>query len=190
MNRKNKTIIAILIAAILIAAIGYLLKRNNSFEYQLKKSGISLDDVKDFDLKDVLENKITAEKDGEIVRIEITKNIDQAKADEYFKNQIALLGSVFEPQLPPYPEFLSMQTGCDTKYLPSERESPYGKYFILYAGDRMGYGICADDLIKYKASLGLFYCPSEKTVFKMEYFTSKDAQSATHENMANSFKCL
>lgn len=140
-------------------------------------------------MKEFSENKILAESGDEILKIEIVKDIGKSKAEEYVKNQSALLMGMFEPQLPPYPEFLTKQTGCNEKYKPQEKESQYGKYFTLYAGDRFGYGICVDDLIKYKASLGFFYCPEKNILFKTEYFIPLNEDFNKIINLNNSVIC-
>jgi len=106
------------------------------------------------------------------------------------QRELAMLKSIFEPQLPPYPEFLTKESGCAERYKPIEKESGYGKYFIMYAGERLGYGVCVDDLIKYKASLGYFYCKNSNKVFKVQYFINKEKGNDKISDLNNSFVCL
>ena len=80
-----------------------------------------------------------------------------------------LLG-VFDPRLPPYPEFMTRESGCPDKYKPVRKEGRLGPYYILYAGKRLTYGGCSEDLIEYRASIGFFYLPKEKRVVRLEYF--------------------
>lgn len=167
----------------------YVQNEKSGFEYQLKKIGIALSGVGEFTVKEIAENKITAEKGGEIIKIEMVKNLNKEKVEEYINNQTALLIGIFEPQLPPYPEFLTKESGCAEKYKPKEYQSNYGKYFTLYAGDRLGYGVCVDDLIHYKASLGYFYCPIESTLFTIEYFVSDKEDFNKIINLNNSVTC-
>ncbi len=190
MNIKNKIIILSLSSFVAFVLFGiYFLKVSNNLEYQLKKIGIQLSGVEQLKLKEFSGNKISAESGGEILKIEIIKKVDKQKAQEYVKTQTALLNGLFEPQLPPYPEFLTKQTGCDDKYKPKEKESQHGKYFTLYASGRLGYGVCVDDLIKYKASVGYFYCPTKNTLFKVEYFFDPNEDFNKIINFNNSFAC-
>lgn len=188
MNTKNK-IIAIILFVTAVAVGAYFFRANNNLSHQFKKNGIHLSEIEGFKLKELTENKIFAERDGEILKIEIIKNINESKAEEYVKNQTALLKGMFESQLPPYPEFLTKESGCAEKYKPKEYQGKYGKYFILYAGNRLGYGVCVDDLIEYRASLGYFYCQDKDTLFKIEYFSDLNKDLNAIVNFNNSFVC-
>mgnify|MGYP001573297566 CR=1 FL=1 len=190
--KNNKRTVFVLAAAAIMAVAGYYflsMLTNGDFAYQAKKIGIGLKNAEHFMVKEISGNRMLAEKNGEIIRIETIKIGGKTKAEAYMKEQTALLDSMFDPQLPPYPEFLTIQTGCDEKYKPQEHHSAYGKYFIMYAGDRLGYGICVDDLITYRASKGLLYCEKPDTLFTVEYFTDKNENINSLINFNNSFFC-
>lgn len=191
MKIKGKTIIAILIiVAVVIATIIYFLKINDSFEYRLKKIGIELEGIDGFKVKEIAKNKMLAERGDEVIKIEIVDSEIKNTREDYIKRETMLLKSIFEPQLPPYPEFLTKESGCAERYKPTEKEVGDGIYFVLYAGERLGYGVCVDDLIKYRASLGYFYCENSNKTFKIQYFINKEEDDKKIIDLNDSFRCL
>ena len=101
-----------------------------------------------------------------------------------------MFNGIFEPQLPPYPEFLTRETGCGKKFRPIQKSNDYGNYYLTYAGTRGGYGICTDDLVVYRASFGFFYCEQEKTLIKLEYLTQDVHADDGLIRINESFVCL
>lgn len=187
--RKNSIAVAILIAVFAAISI-YVVVMRSKFSYQLKTQGIRIGIAEDFKVKDISKDKIEAENDGEILKIEIIDNVAKEGNDKYLQREFTMLKSIFEPQLPPYPEFLTKESGCAERYRPIEKDSKYGRYFILYAGERLGYGVCVDDLIKYRASLGYFHCKNSNKIFKVQYFVKKEDGDDKIINFNNSFVCL
>jgi len=190
----NKKSIFILVLA-LVALSGIFVfsnkdKDDGSLTYILEKNGVVLNGVSDFKVTQSFENNFSAENGEEVIKIKIFNDFSLKEAEEYIANQTALLNGIFEPQLPPYPEFLTKQTGCDNKYKPIKESGKYGDNYLMYAGSRFGYGICTDDLIEYKASLGFYYCPKSKTLFKLEYFIGKDEEFGKLSTLNKSFNCL
>lgn len=179
-------IIAIFIIALIVSVAAY--SKNNLFFYA-KMNGFWLEDGMDFKITEKGENRIKAENGGEILKIRIFKDFEKEEFEKYAREQEALLKGIFEPQLPPYPEFLTKETGCDKKYKPIKKQNSYGDYKILYAGERFGYGVCVDDLIRYQASIGYFYCPEGKMAVQLEYFIPQDENRGKLINLNNSFKC-
>ncbi|GMQ95198.1 MAG: hypothetical protein BMS9Abin13_310 [Patescibacteria group bacterium] len=189
--KKTKVVLisASVVLAILYAFWSY--GPGGGLDKEFGKLGIAMAEAGDFQLKERnSEDIIRAERGEEILKIKILKNYTKEEADEYIRGKMLLFNGLFEQQLPPYPEFLTRQTGCDQKYKPVEIETRYGTYHVTYAGARFGYGICADDLIEYRASLGFFYCPARNTLFKVEYFIPKDKDPARLSTLNDSFLCL
>ncbi len=143
-----------------------------------------------FVIKDSIEGRMYAERGDEIIKIETKQNITRSQFEEYSTNQSALLLGIFESQLPPYPEFLTKQTWCEEKFIPREQQTGLGKFFTLYAGTRQGYGVCVDDLVQYRASVGLFYCDKTSIMFKVEYFINKKESADTLISFNKEITCL
>ena len=106
----------------------------------------------------------------EVIRVKTVDGLDGPGAETYIREQSLMLLGVFDPRLPPYPEFMTRESGCPDKYKPVRKEGRLGPYYILYAGKRLTYGGCSEDLIEYRASIGFFYLPKEKRVVRLEYF--------------------
>lgn len=164
-------------------------KKARSLSYQLKQEGIYLAGTENFSIKKSSPDYFYAQSQDELIKIEITKEPTKETSLEHIQKETALLKSFFEPQLPPYPEFLTQESSCADKYKPQEKESLYGKYFTMYAGERFGYGVCVDNLITYRASLGYFYCNNTKNFIKIQYFINKDLSPEKLDALNNSFKC-
>lgn len=177
---------AIFIIALIVFAAAYF---KDNLAFHAKINGFWLENGMDFKITESGDNRIKAENDGEILKIRIFKDFEKEEFEKYAREQEALLKGIFEPQLPPYPEFLTKETGCDKKYKPIQKQNNYGGYKILYAGERFGYGVCVDDLIRYWASVGYFYCPEKKMAVQLEYFVPQDMGQEKLINLNNSFKC-
>ena len=188
---KISTVILFLLIPIL-AGISLILinKQGDKLGPILETEGAQLSGIENFKIKNNNLGNLFAEKRDEVIKIKILKDFNEEKASNYIKDQNLLLEGVFEPQLPPYPEFLTRETGCGEKYKPVKKESEFGTYQLLYAGKRFGYGICADDLIEYRASFGFFYCPVNETLFELRYFIPKDSNPSKLQNLNDSFVCI
>lgn len=187
----NKKIILIIILIISLG-IAFILFNNRSdkFSYQLKKQGIIISEIEGFKIIKKGKDNISASNGESIIKIKFFKDITSEESNKIINEKTSLLHGLFEPQLPPYPEFLTKETGCDERFKPIKKEGQFGNYYLTYANQRFGYGICADDLVKYKAALGFFYCPQKENLFKLEYFISQDKDFSKISNLMESFSCL
>lgn len=50
----------------------------------------------------------------------------------------------------------------------------YSFYYILYANDRFTYGVCSDDLVKYRAIFYLVHCKQSNELYQIELFISPE----------------
>ena len=180
--------------ALFFAAIAFFFFTFSAEEHtlsnQLKKNGAALSEAEEFILeKDPTPERMLGKRGDSVIKIKITKGHTPESGRAYLKERAALLKSVFEPQLPPYPEFLTKEAGCADTYKPVEKQAAYGPYFLLYAGERFGYGVCADDLIQYKASFGIFYCEKSGNAFEIEYFAPKETDENIFTQLNDSFRC-
>lgn len=127
--------------------------------------------------------------DGQIARLRIREGHSAETASQFVAEQKALLLSIFDSRLPPYPEFLTRESGCPQEFLPIERSNHLGTYHLLFAGERFGYGVCTEDLARRRAAIGHFYCPDVRRLFSLEYFIPPDAELATLVGIFDSLRC-
>ena len=92
--------------------------------------------------------------------------------------------SLYEPTTSPYPEVISQIVICPDEFKPKLIQHVNGTIYTAYAGERMNFGVCARDLVVYKAGYGIFNC-GKKGVFEMEVFSKKD----NFANLLQSFSC-
>ena len=97
--------------------------------------------------------------------------------DTLLRAQEALLLDLYAPQRPPYPEFLTQETACPARFMPKRRTMENGFAYTLFAGSRFTYGVCADDLIEYKAVIAFLACGSARAQ-KAEYFIPRTDPNA------------
>ena len=135
------------------------------------------------------ERNLSAEGGGDILRIKIITDATKIQAQKYTSGQSTLLESQYDERLPPYPEFLTNQTGCDERFLPQRRNHAQGMFYLVHADERFNYGLCAEELVRYGAGFGVFYCEPGKKIFQIEYFVGKDRPVSDVEKFMNSFKC-
>lgn len=186
---RNKILPVVLLLFIFIFL--FSLKSDGSFNSVLKKNRISLEGVQNFKLEEGDSENIIGVKENEVIRLKIIKDIgNKEKAKEYTDGQLSLISAQYEPQPVPYPEFITNSKDCAEKFKPVKKEHIFGNYELLFAGERFSYGACSDDLIKYKASLGYFYCKRTKTLHKLEYFIPKEESIEKLENLTGSFNCI
>lgn len=183
--------------ALFFAAIAFFFFTFSAEEHtlssRLKKNGAMISGIDMFALEknSKQDGAITGILGESVVKIRMAENMDADAAKRYVESQLTLLRSIFEPNLPPYPEFLTKEAGCADEYAPREHETPYGTYAVLYAGERFGFGVCVEDLIQYRASIGFFYCPRSRTVFEVRYFIPKEKEEGDSElaRLNESFQC-
>ncbi|NQV93510.1 hypothetical protein HQ403_03400 [Candidatus Kaiserbacteria bacterium] len=188
MNKKYIFLFFLLL--LLVVSVVVSINHKKSFDKILTGYGITFSNINDAQLVKNTDGNITATLDSRILKLKVLENLETKPAMEYIKGQVILFESLFKPQLPPYPEFLTRETGCGKKFLPIKKTGDNGDYFIVFAGQRFGFGICANDLIEYKASMKFLYCPNTKNVVRFEYFIPNGVESFDLDDMTESFRCL
>ena len=186
----NKIIIGSILFIVLLGAFLFFTNEEKNFVDILKKYRITFSNASDFEMTKNSGQNITAVSGGEVIKLKILKDIEVNSAEKYIGEQKTLFESIFKPQLPPYPEFLTKETGCDEMFLPVENSGENGEYYTVFAGQRFGFGICADDLIKYKASIKFLYCTNTRILAKLEYFVPNSMEFNDLIEVTESFNCL
>ena len=182
---------------VVILVFGFLIIREkniNSLEYVLKKEGIKLNGIEGFNIegnslknRDFDERYIFAKNDdGEIIRIRILYDIEKDESEQYVNDQKIALLSLYEPVPPPYPEFIGKEISCGEKYKPTLKNSDFGDYYLLYASERLGYGVCDDSMGGYNSLLGYFSFNNK--LLKIEIFIDKNKKTDLIENIISSME--
>ncbi len=159
--------------------------------------GFTMSDLERFTITDSFggyfsddpERNLSAERNGDILRIKIISDETKVEAQRYSSGQSTLLESQYDERLPPYPEFLTNQTGCDERFLPQRRAHVRGMFYLVHADERFNYGLCAEELVRYRAGFGIFYCEPGEKIFQIEYFVQKDSPDGQVERFMDSFNC-
>jgi hypothetical protein len=113
---------------------------------------------------------ITARDGVTTVKVTAWTHADADAAARELAEQQTMLRSLFEPRVPPYPEFLTNESGCPKEFLPRVVAHPLGKVFLLQAGERLGFGVCVADLARYRAAVAFLQCPHHARAFRVEIF--------------------
>ncbi len=168
------------------------------FSDYLKKMGVELKSSNGFILKDRVEEKnndliktvLTAESRETILRLERLKPLSQEAAERKKVDRFQILQALFLPFPSPYSEFITNQTECPEEFWPITEDSVWQ----LYASERLTYGVCSWDLVKFNSVLRIEYCPKQKALYQIEIFIPYDknfglATLPYVEDIINSFQC-
>ena len=139
------------------------------------------------------ENKLMAINENKIIRLEILTKIDEKTAEDYIRNKKYITDSLFLSIAAPYPDFITNTLECPERFKPEVKQTKIDDfettYYEIFATDRLIYGACAEDLIKYKAILTWIYCEKGKSLFQVELFMPKDEFKEDYINFIKSFEC-
>ncbi|MFH1403229.1 MAG: hypothetical protein ABIH11_03060 [Candidatus Altiarchaeota archaeon] len=128
---------------------------------------------------------------GTRVDLKVIRGLSQENADRYVSDSLLMLESVFNERRSGYPGQLTRSIECPTKYKPEYREKEVdgGRlgYYIGYANQNYVAGACSEDLIAFRSMNGFAYCPGEKTLFEIDFFTPKDSQEI--EDFIKKIRC-
>lgn len=191
---KFKNILGLMMILLIAAAAAFAW-----YEYarSLSSLGFTLSGIDDFVIEERYtpyfsgpkEEVIYARSTSGILRLTLMTDVQSDSAEQYARSRALLLEGMFDPRLPPYPEFLTTATGCAEEFLPQRAETSLGYYYTVYADERFNYGICAHDLAKYKAGMGVFYCKNSKQMVKIDYFIDASENMSEVDRLMRSYEC-
>lgn len=101
--------------------------------------------------------------------------------DYKIQEKMFFINTLYREIHSPYPGQISNKIGCSDEFTPIKfNNTPYD-YYQIYASDRLTYGVCSWDLVKYKSILYFYYCEDNKELFQLELFinTSKNLEDYT-----------
>lgn len=121
---------------------------------------------------------LLAELGGDRLRLRVDQDLDAAAADARIVEIRAVIDNLFGDRQAPYPGQLSNTLQCPERYQPEELpRGTWARSVIgLYANDRLAYGGCSEDLLRYHATVGFFYDAPGQRLFQVEYFAALDGE--------------
>ncbi len=107
------------------------------------------------------------------LRLQITGGMDGDAARAHVREERQRLDLLFFDRQAPYPGQLSNTLRCPEKYQPTDFEERGTAIMMLglYANDRLAYGGCSPDLLRFKATQGFFHDSQRSRLIEVEYFS-------------------
>lgn len=118
--------------------------------------------------------KIILKNGEDVLRVKAISGVDRKSADVLVEEEKVTIKALYGAALSPYPGQISNQIVCTEKFMPrfnTSQTEDYYSYVSLFATDRLTYGACSEDLVKYNAVLAWMYCEEKKTLYQFEHFS-------------------
>lgn len=127
---------------------------------------------------------------GDRLRVRVAREVEPADGDRLAEEEKALLFGLFEDHQAPYPGALSTTLRCADEHQPALLHQPGEARFLvgLYANDRYAFGGCADDLLRYRATVGAWYDAGRRKLVRIEYFEPREGATDRGAAVLRSFR--
>lgn len=107
------------------------------------------------------------------IRINKVSGASLNDSEEFSKIVTMNIKGLFDTARSPYAGEISDKITCPENLIPKEEEfdSKFGtkiKYISTYLNDRLQYGACTENQIRYRSYVGMFYCSEIKEWYKLE----------------------
>lgn len=189
----KKVVLMVLFVVVTILVFGYIMYRSDgdNLEKHFKEWKVSISTT-GFKLTDFSESgsgglaKEMIEAEGKSTVLKMTK-IDTVAPQKYIEDKKFLLESLFLPTTSPYPGVITNIRECPEEFKPKVKDTENGTIYMLFAGARFNYGVCAQDLVEYSSIYGIFDC-KEKGIFEVRVF-SKTKTKEGLQPFIGSFSC-
>ena len=179
--------------------MNYSAKNENTLKKYLDKFRVSWEGAENFLVNESFtqqtkeKNKIMADYKNQLIRLEIITGLEKESAEKHITNRRYVIDSLFLDIAAPYPDAITNTLECPDEFKPKIREIKISNfdtaYYEIFATERLTYGACSDDLIKYKTMLAWVYCENAKNLFQIELFLPKNEFNGDYSGLFNSFKC-
>ena len=147
-------------------------------EFHFKKERSSLDAV------------FLRQKDGAAyLRLREFDGISLEHAKSYFSDKIYSINSLYREAHSPYPGALSNKISCPDEFKPQRIQRALFDYYLMYANQRLNYGVCLWDLIEYRAIFYPLYCSRNQRFFQIELFVAKDEDISIYQEALQKLAC-
>lgn len=149
--------------------------------------GLSGDIVDNFKVKKIttgLSSKtITGQSEDNIVKIREFSGINSNQSKQVIEERLFVINSAYRDYDSPYPGALSNQLKCSEDMKPNEEDGIVN----LYATERLTFGACSEELIKYKATIRFLHC--DNTLYQIELFSSLDSSEEELKGYLKEISC-
>lgn len=114
------------------------------------------------------------------LHLRVARGLDPAAGARMAAESEALILGLFEDHQAPYPGALSNTLQCSPELRPQPLEPKAGATFLfsLLANDRYAFGGCADDLLRFHATVGAWYDAAWGELVRIEYFEPRGPEGA------------
>lgn len=113
---------------------------------------------------------IEAENNDALLRLELVRGMNEKLASLYLEEKEVGIESLFLTQPAHYPGAITREVECPAQFHPEKGDIRGMAYYIMYANERFFYGVCAQELVKYRSIMGLRYCKEQKTFVEAKLF--------------------
>jgi hypothetical protein len=188
-NKSVKQIIVFSIILILLLSVFFIYRYKSNSNSVIESNNF----IERFELKKMTSYDsviFTGEYEDKIIKIKKYDDFDLEKSEQYISDKMFVINSLYREIHSPYPGELSNRIGCPEEYKPIKKENQPFNYYIIYASERLSYGACSDDLIRYKAINYFLYCEKENNFYHIELFIPKEENVSHYETLVKSIKCI
>jgi hypothetical protein len=114
---------------------------------------------------------------GDRLRITVTEDLDSTAAQRRTDDVLAVIHNLFGDRQAPYPGQLSHTLQCPARFQPQDlpHDGETLARLSLYANDRLAYGGCSEDLLRYHATVSMVYDADAQRLFQVEAFAALGA---------------
>jgi len=128
--------------------------------------------------------------DNMILKIKRMDDYTLEMSQQYILDKIFVINSLFREIHSPYPGELSNRIECPDEFKPEKKSNMPFDYYIIYSTERLNYGACSYDLIKYKSINYFLYCNKQNEFYHVELFIPFIQNISVYEDSVKNLKCL
>lgn len=123
-----------------------------------------------------------------VLRVAITRNIDESSASALIREKLYLFGSLFEQQRVGYQGQHTEFVECGERYKPRRegRDLADGRmeFFRAFANVRLTHGACDEGSTTFRSINGFLYCRGKRILADIEYFEAIEAVDGVDDFLA------
>ena len=184
----KKILIIFLIVIITFLAIYPQSKKHSTTELEISNEFITKFNI---NIKHYNYDSVTL--DGKyrdlFIKIKILNDTNLKQSEDYILDKMFVISSMYREINSPYAGALSNKIKCDEKFKPQKIPNFPFDYYIIYASDRLIYGSCSWDLIKYKSILYYIHCNKTNNLYQIELFVPIKESISGYEEHLKSISC-
>lgn len=130
---------------------------------------------------------------GVFYNVRILNGINEMQAQNFVKQKLFLITSLFQEEKSPYPGMTSNIVACPDSFLPkitqADDESSLNLRIQLAATSRNTFGVCSEEEFAQKSVFLFVFCKKSGKALRLEGFAAKDS-ARLWDTWLTSFKCV